>query len=68
MEIELQKMEKLEDKYGVELFVEQILGQKDKYYKLISQFPIEEKKKVFLGNTLKQVEKRLKREYRESKS
>ena len=66
MDIPLGKMEELEDKYGVELFVEQEISKKDKFYKLVDQFPLTEKKKVFLGNTLKQVEKRLRNEYRKS--
>lgn len=66
MNIPLGKMEELEDKYGVELFIEQVIGKKDRFYKLVDQFPLTEKKKVFLGNTLKQVEKRLKDEHRKS--
>lgn len=67
MNIPLGKMEELEDKYGVELFIEQVIGKKDRFYKLVDQFPLTEKKKVFLGNTLKQVEKRLKNECGKSK-
>ena len=66
MNIPLGKMEELEDKYGVELFIEQVIVKKDNFYKLVDQFPLTEKKKVFLGNTLKQVEKRLKNERRKS--
>lgn len=66
MNIPLGKMEELEDKYGVELHIVQTLGKKDEFYKIVDQFPLAEKKKVFLGNTLKQVEKRLKNEYRKS--
>lgn len=66
MNIPLGKMEELEDKYGVELYIEQEIGKKDRFYKLIDQFPLTEKKKVLLGNTLKQVEKRLRNEYRKS--
>lgn len=66
MNIPLGKMEELEDKYGVELYIEQVIGKKDRFYKLVDQFPFMEKKKVFLGNTLKQVEKRLKDEHRKS--
>lgn len=66
MNIPLGKMEELEDKYGVELYIEQEIGKKDRFYKLVDQFPLTEKKKVLLGNTLKQVEKRLKNEYRKS--
>lgn len=67
MNIPLGKMEELEDKYGVELFIEQVIGKKDRFYKLVDQFPLTEKKKVFLGNTLKQVEKWLKNECGKSK-
>ena len=66
MNIPLGKMEELEDKYGVELYIEQVIGKKDRFYKLVDQFHLTEKKKVFLGNTLKQVEKRLKNERRKS--
>lgn len=66
MNIPLGKMEELEDKYGVELYIEQVIGKKDRFYKLVDQFPLMEKKKVFLGNTLRQVEKRLKNERRKS--
>ena len=66
MNIPLGKMEELEDTYGVELYIEQVIGKKDRFYKLVDQVPLTEKKKVFLGNTLKQVEKRLKNERRKS--
>lgn len=66
IEIPLQQMEQLEKKYGVELFIEQAIGKKSKFYQLVSQFPSQEKTKVFLGYTLKQVEKRLKHEHRKS--
>lgn len=68
MIIPLQKMEELEEKYEIELFLDQTEGKKDNYYQLIDQFPLTEKKRVFLGHTIKQVEKRLKREYRKSQS
>lgn len=60
MDIPLIEMEQLEEKYGVELFIEQEIGKKDKFYQLVNQFPLTSKKKVFLGNSLKQVKRKLK--------
>ena len=42
MNIPLGKMEELEDKYGVELYIEQVIGKKDRFYKLVDQFPLTE--------------------------
>lgn len=59
MVIELQRMEQLETKYHVELFVEQTMGQPDKYYKIKRHVLAKKPTKVFLGNTLDEVEKKL---------
>ena len=60
MIIELQRMESLEEKYHVELFVEQTMGQSDKYYKIVRHMFAKKPTKVFLGNTLDEVEDKLK--------
>lgn len=61
MIIELQRMESLEEKYHVELFVEQMVGQLDKYYKVIRHVFAKKPTMVFLGNTLDEVEDKLKK-------
>lgn len=60
--IELERMENLEKKYGVELFVEQyaLPEIKDRYYEVLKPNILLANNLLFLGNTLDEVERVLK--------
>lgn len=57
LNVDLERMEKLEQKYNIHLHVEQYgnIGLQDKYYQL--KYPLSDS--IFLGNTLDEVEKKL---------
>lgn len=61
IKIDLERMEKLEEKYGIHLHVEQYgdLSIQDKYFEI--REPLSDS--VFLGNTLDEAEKKLEKMY-----
>lgn len=61
IKIDLERMEKLEEKYGIHLHVEQYgdLSIQDKYFEI--RKPLSDS--VFLGNTLDEAEKKLEKMY-----
>lgn len=64
MKIQLKKMEELEKKYNIALHIEQLLGEKDRYYEIGYVFPFVKKQKTFLGHTLEEVEENLIKRYK----
>jgi len=63
--IPLEEMENLEKKYNIHLHIEQYgnLNIPDKYYQVIEPNIFVSENYVFLGNTIEQVKKKLKKKF-----
>lgn len=57
LKISLEEMEKLEQKYNIALHVDQYIDKKDEYYIVTSNG------NEYIGSTIKEVKKRLKKKY-----
>ena len=58
LEINLEAMEALEEKYGIALHVDQYMDKKDEYYMITK-----DKEYKYVGSTIKEVKKKLKKIY-----
>lgn len=58
IEVNIQAMEQLEEKYGIALHVDQFEGKKDEFYMITP-----DKKYKYVGSTIKEVKKTLKKIY-----
>lgn len=61
----IQRMEELEEKYGIHLHVEQYMSDKvpDSYYQVLKEGSFKKEDFEFLGHTLDEVEKSLELKY-----